>query len=262
MKLSREDVLAGLSAERFGRSLYLLETVGSTNAAARELAEQGAPEGTTVLAEHQTAGRGRQGRSWTDIPGENILCSVVLRPRIPSSRIPLLTFAVSVAAAEAVERATGLRPSCKWPNDLLLRDRKFCGILLESASAGLRSGFAVAGIGINVNQRAFPDDISARATSLAAEAGTPVDRAALVRALLESLETWYDRVKQGDLSPALERWRSLTSMFGQKVSVTAGQETVSGIALRLADDGGLVIKSGSMLRTVYAGDVTLSAPGT
>lgn len=254
MMLSREEILRGLRTERFGRTLHVFASVGSTNAAAREFAESGAPEGTVILAEHQSAGRGRQGRGWNDIPGENILCSAVLRPTIPPAQVPLLAFSVAVAVADAVEATTGLAPECKWPNDLLLRDRKFCGILLESAASGSGVSLAVAGIGINVNQRAFPPDISDRATSLALVTGSTVDRTRLICALLESLESWY----RSAFPAVLDRWRTRTRMFGRPVTVTTPQEVLAGTAIRLAADGGLVVEVDGTARTVYAGDVTLS----
>lgn len=258
--LSKEDILRDLRTERFGRTVLVFDTIDSTNACAKALAEAGATEGTLVLAEHQTAGRGRLGRTWSDASGENLLCSIIVRPSIPQSRAPLLTFFAATAVAEAVHRSAGLTVECKWPNDLLLNGRKFCGILLESAFFRDRSPYAVIGMGINVNQRLFPSDLKDRATSLAHEAGNSFDRRVIVCALMESLEKWYGPVQQNDFLGVFEAWRSSTRMFGQKVNVTEGKEQRTGTAIELAPDGGLVVDFGGVRRTVYAADVTLAGP--
>src|SRR5207302_625575 len=130
--------------------------VDSTQTVARELADTRAPEGTVVTAEHQRAGRGRGGRSWLDRPGENLLLSVILRPAIQAAEVPQLTLVAAVAVAEAVEEVAGLRPDIKWPNDLVLDERKFAGVLTEAASDGRAVSRVIVGIGINVNQREFP----------------------------------------------------------------------------------------------------------
>jgi len=165
---------------------------------------------------------------------------------------------MAVAVTEAIERVADIRPECKWPNDLLLQGRKFCGILLESASSTARPAYAVVGIGVNVNQMLFPPDISAQATSIARETGAQVDRVRLLCAVLESLEHWYGPATQDDFSAVLDKWRSLAPMFGHEVTVTTGQDSFSGTAIGLADDGGLMVEYHGKRQVVYAGDVTLS----
>ena len=258
--LDRKEIEAGLRTTRIGRSLHVFDSIGSTNAVARSLAEEGAADGTVVLAEHQTAGRGRLGRSWIARPGENLLLSVLLRPLLPAPRLPLLTFCASLAAADAVASVTGLRPAVKWPNDLLLNDRKFCGILLESALGPTEPSWTVIGIGINVNQHDFPDDLRSPATSLANETGATVDRIALCCSLLGALEHWEQCLRHEGSATVVDAWRSRSRMFGRQVSVLQGETRREGIAQDLAADGGLIIRFATGVETVHAGDVSLTMP--
>jgi BirA family transcriptional regulator, biotin operon repressor / biotin---[acetyl-CoA-carboxylase] ligase len=261
--LNEEEIRSRLQTRRFGRTLYCRESLDSTNAYARVLAEEGAPDGTIVLAEHQTAGRGRFGRSWDAPSGMNILCSAIVRPAIRREAFPLLAFYAAVATADAVSGTTGLQPECKWPNDLLLNGRKFCGILLESALNASGPNWAVIGIGLNANQVTFPSEWQSRATSLAIEAGAPVDRLELVCALCGSLERWEDVLPNDGMPAILEAWRSRSSMFGRTVTVTRGEEDRVGTAVALRADGGLLVQFPNGAEAVYAGDVTLtgSTPG-
>ncbi|MDX1531042.1 MAG: biotin--[acetyl-CoA-carboxylase] ligase, partial [Rhodothermales bacterium] len=174
---------------RFGRPARGFRSLPSTNAEALTWAADGAAEGALVVAEAQTAGRGRLGRTWEAAPGRNLLVSLVLRPALPPERLGLVPLAAGLAVAEAVEAAVPpLCPRLKWPNDLLLGGRKACGVLLEGRTGGRAPSAVALGIGLNVNQTAFPDALAERATSLHLEAGRPVERAALLAALLERLE--------------------------------------------------------------------------
>ncbi len=166
-----------------------------------EWAEAGATEGSIVLAEYQSQGRGRHGRQWLAATGRNLLFSIVLRPRLPASRLSLLTLAASLAVAETLERAaTPLSVKIEWPNDVMVEGRKCCGMLLESAMAGKGDALVILGIGLNVNQDQFPPALENHATSLLLETGQQVARAPLMAGLLQCLETKYMRVHDDPLA--------------------------------------------------------------
>jgi BirA family biotin operon repressor/biotin-[acetyl-CoA-carboxylase] ligase len=230
--------------------------VDSTQTVARELARSGAPEGTLVVAEHQRAGRGRAGRTWVDRPGENVLCSLVLRPVLPPARVPQLALTGAVAVAEAVEGITGAAPGIKWPNDLLLGGRKFCGVLAEAASDGETVALVILGIGINVNQRAFPAGLEARATSLALELGCAVDRSSLLQAVLISLDRWYEVYGRLGFAAVQPEWSRRSVLAGQPIVSGA----VRGVALGIDGDGALLVRSDAgHTHRIVAGEVGIDA---
>jgi BirA family biotin operon repressor/biotin-[acetyl-CoA-carboxylase] ligase len=245
------------SDRRFGAIVHALGEVDSTQAVARALADDRAPEGTVVTAEHQRAGRGRGGRSWLDRPGEALLCSVVLRPAIDAAEVPQLALLAAVALAEAVEALTGLAPGIKWPNDLVVEDRKLAGILAEAATDGRAVTRVILGMGINVSQREFPVDLAARATSLALLTGRAVDRGALLDGLLTRLEYWYDISLDHGFKPLHAEWCRRTVTLGR--TVVAGG--VQGTAVGLDHDGALLVRDAAhRTHRVVAGEV-LDAPG-
>jgi BirA family biotin operon repressor/biotin-[acetyl-CoA-carboxylase] ligase len=244
--LTRESVTAALRTKTYGRSLHLLQQTGSTNTVALELAQQGAPHGTLVVAEQQTAGRGRLGRQWYSPPGDNLYCSLLLRlpanEGLPSwlSWIPL---ASASGSARGVERVTGLRLSLKWPNDLLVGARKVGGLLCES-TVSAQGTCVVVGIGLNVNtpQNAFPEDLQPIATSLAAETGRPHDRAAVLAALLLELEARLESLLAGAVEPLRREYMSLCTTLDRRVRVTlTGGTVIEGLAEAIGPDGSLQV---------------------
>lgn len=262
-RLTADDLAPGLRTERFGRRVIYLQSTGSTNLVARDLARSGAPEGTLVIAEKQTQGRGRMGRTWLAPAGSSLLLSILFRPSLPPTLAFRLTMLSSVAMAMAVERACEIRPSIKWPNDLLLGDKKLAGILSESSLAGQELDYAIVGIGINVNfdTSSFPE-IAATATSLQAALGRAVSRLGLLQAFLNELEAGCQY-----LAPATDgadrlwsEWRDRLSTLGKQVTVTEGEHRESGLAEEVAADGSLVLRrdDGSTV-SIAVGDVTLRA---
>lgn len=250
-----------LRTARFGRHLHYFETAGSTNDIARELARSGAPEGTLVLAEEQTRGRGRLGRSWLAPARSCLLLSLVARPALSVDEAFRLTMLCSVAAAAAVESETGLRPEIKWPNDLLLGGKKLAGLLSEASALGGRLEYAVVGIGLNVNfdPLAFPE-IAPTATSLRSALGRPVSRLGLLRELLAEIEGRYSQLFA---TPSAEdvlwsEWRRRLGTLGQQVVVTEGERRERGLAVEVARDGSLLLRrdDGSEV-AIAVGDVTL-----
>jgi BirA family biotin operon repressor/biotin-[acetyl-CoA-carboxylase] ligase len=244
-----------------------LGRVASTQDVAFRLAAEGAADGTVVVADAQTAGRGRRGRAWLDEPGASLLASLVLRPRLAPARLPALSLTAAVALAEALTRAAGVSPRLKWPNDLLLAGRKVAGILLESrleaappapmATAAPGPVTTVLGVGVNLAQRAFPAELAARATSVWLATGRRVDRDTLLSALLEALAVWRGRLEREGFAPVRARWRALGDTLGRRVAFPGGM----GIAVDLDEDGALVVDTGGARHRVVAGDVLpLDAP--
>jgi len=232
--------------------------VDSTQAIVFALAAEGAPDRTVVVADSQTAGRGRRGRVWHDEPRASLLASILLRPRLAPAQLSTLSLTAGVAVVEALASATRLAPRLKWPNDVLVDGRKLAGILLESrlGSAGPAASAAPAsivalGIGINLAQRAFPPELAAHATSVRLAGGGDVDRDALLGVLLESLDRWRGRLETDGFAPVRMRWRALADTLGRTVSV----DGVTGVAVDVDDDGALLVDEGGRRRRVIAGDV-------
>lgn len=247
-------------AERFaarldghwGRRLYALRSTPSTQAVLHRLAAQGAPEGTVVAADHQTQGRGRYGRRWVAPPGKALLVSILLRPPLPAPRLGEIGLAAAVATADAIAATTGVTVRIKWPNDLLVNSRKVAGILSEAALEGEAAHVAL-GIGINVSQTPedFPPELRDRAGSLALAGGRPVEREALLGALLAELEGRYLTLCREGFAPIREAWLARAAL-GQRV-VHGGE---AGVAVDLAPDGALVVRGeDGRLTTVVSGEV-------
>jgi BirA family biotin operon repressor/biotin-[acetyl-CoA-carboxylase] ligase len=255
--LSKDQITDGLSTAIVGKKLFLFESIDSTNSCARALGDAGSPEGAVVAAEFQTNGRGRLGRAWVAEPGTSLLFSVLLRPPITIEIAGLLTLYASAAIARAVEHSVGLNVECKWPNDLLVQGKKFCGILIENSFQQSGLSYSVIGAGINVNQPELPPDIADRATSLSREAGKTLDREMIFQSVLTELDSMYASVRQGKFHAAVSEWTQRCSMFGRAITVQEHEGTVNGVALRLHQDGGLVITTDQGERTIYAGDVTV-----
>jgi len=256
--ISKATILRGLKTNVVGKKLFVFEEIDSTNACAKTLAETGTPEGTVVVADFQTAGRGRLGRRWISEPGANLLFSLVLRPTLKKESAGILTFFSAVFIARALENVTHRDIECKWPNDILLNGRKCCGILLENSFVQGKVDFSVIGIGINVNQVSFQDDLSDRATSLFKELGHEFNRAKVFQELLRGADTLLPSLEKGETRAIMDDWDSRCRMFGKPVTILHGEERISGTALRLNAEGGLVIDTPTGESTFYAGDVTIA----
>ncbi len=250
------DLTAGALAARlrtraFGRPLVVLDQVGSTNDRARELADAGAGEGTTVIARVQTGGRGRHGRRWVS-PAGGLWMSVVLRPGLPVPQWPLAGFAAALAAADAVQEVAGVSAGLKWPNDLVVAGRKLGGVLVEAAGSA-----AVVGVGVNadIDPDALPADLRRTATTLRALTGTGVDLAALAARLLEHFEEYYGLLHQ-DPAAVVAAWRRRSVTLGQPVRTTGGRE-VEGVAEDVDGTGALLVRTEAGLVRVVAGEVSL-----
>lgn len=221
------------------------DEVGSTNDIALEMARDGAPEGTVVVAQSQTKGRGRRGRSWFANPGESVILSAILRPEIPANRYSELAFVAAVAVAECLEQNCNLRPELKWPNDALVGDKKIAGILVEAGG-----GAAVVGIGVNVRQAHLPEELSEIATSVAIEGGACLDVDTITQALVENLFAVCDL----PFEEILGRWRKYMWGLGRSVDVDTEGATVSGVIAGIDFDGALLIDHDGGTRRLVAAD--------
>jgi BirA family biotin operon repressor/biotin-[acetyl-CoA-carboxylase] ligase len=230
-------------------------TVGSTMDEAMVLAEAGAKEGTIVVADHQTAGRGRAGRRWTERPGEGLLSSVILRPSIERDRLGTLPLVIGVAVAEALEEVALIECQLKWPNDVWVEGKKIAGILTTTVqNPANRTTLAIVGIGINVN--APFDALADGATSVAVSRGQPVDREALLRVLVERLGAAYGRFKEMSGVVDLEDWCRRAELIGEHVQIVQDRKVLTGIYEGIDDRGALLLATanGGMCRIV-SGDL-------
>ena len=243
---------------RLGHTIHALGTVDSTQVEASRLAAAGAPEGTVVTASHQTEGRGRRGRQWLDAEGECLLMSIVLRPAVPSGHAPQLSLVGAVAMVDALTTSVGLRAAIRWPNDVLVGERKICGMLpaaVTSAPGAL--GHVILGIGLNVNQSTFPEPLRNIATSVRIETGRVILVAKMMESVLATLDRWYTRFLASGVNGLREAWLERSQTIGRRVTAGDGRE---GVAVDLAADGALVLRTdiGETLR-ILAGDVTMEA---
>ena len=253
-----EQIKDGLTTKWLGRIIYFHDAVESTNLLAIELAQQGAPEGTVVLADQQLGGRGRGSRSWHSPAGVGIYCSIVLRPKTAAAKAQFITLMAGVSIVKAIARCTGLSPRVKWPNDVLINERKVAGILLESRMSGRQIDHSVIGFGINVNNGSadLPEDIRVKASSLLMELRKPVDRGTLLIDIFSELERLYHVFQDEDFPIILEQWRQSSSTLGQKVRIWQKDEATEGIAVDLSEDGGLLVRlEGGKQIVIHAGDV-------
>lgn len=248
---------SGLKTRIFAREVFHFQKAGSTNQIALDLARKGYPEGTLVVAEEQTAGRGRWRRPWHSSPGKGLLFSLILRPRISPSHFPQITLVAGASTARAVHRQTGVRAGIKWPNDLIYQGKKFCGILVEGTG---KASCLVLGIGINVNQERddFPLQLQDTATSLRIIKGEEVQRGPLLQRILETLEEDYEGYCRSGFYHARQHWLQYEAVLGRKVRMMIGDQEFFGQAVGLTEDGALSLRlpQGEEIRC-SAGEVTL-----
>lgn len=248
-----------LGTRRFGRQVIYRATVNSTNDFARDLADAGEPEGTLVIADEQTAGRGRMARGWVAPARSSILMSLILRPALAPHQLARAVMCLALGACDAVHMATGLDATLKWPNDILLNGKKCAGLLAEAKIVGDQVEYIIAGLGINVNfAAASVPAIPSEATTIADELGGPLAREPLVRAILTRSETYYDRMNAGE--NLRQEWAArLSTLHRQVRALTPWGEEV-GVAEGVDDDGALVVRraDGSTI-ALLAGDVTLTS---
>jgi len=248
----------GLKCKVMGSEIHSYKTIGSTNEAARRLAEASAGEGTIVIAEKQTRGRGRLGRTWHSVSGQGLYFSVILRPKVDFARLPALSMVAALSICRAIE-SCGLKAEIKWPNDCLLDGKKVAGILVELSAELDRVDYAIMGIGINVNHRPddFPSNLRSTATSLYCITDSKVNRADLFRKFLIDFEKSYHTFQRYGFRLIAPEIIKRSAVIGKKITLVLGRKKLSGIALGFDINGALRVKDKDGVKNFSAGEVSL-----
>jgi biotin-[acetyl-CoA-carboxylase] ligase BirA-like protein len=256
-RISPSEVRECLHTRILGQAALYFRTLTSTNDIAKQLAIRGTKEGTIVLAENQSNGKGRLGRKWVS-PEGGLWFSMILRPKVKPKHALKLTLLGSVAVVKTVNKLYGLRAEIKWPNDVLINQKKVCGILTESGIKGKNLNFAVLGFGINANLdlEAFPQHLRGSATTLKAQLRKDISRGILLCRLLENVEAYYDLFRNKKFETILGDWRRLSGFLGSYVEILDDQQKIEGRALDLDSDGALIVRlKDQSIRKVISGDV-------
>ncbi len=255
---SPQDIKAHLGTHTIGEKIHVFGELDSTNSTAYHVALEGGKEGEVVVADCQLRGRGRLDRSWLSPPGVNLYVSIILRPPIAARYAPLITLMAAVATAKATRGFSGLQPRIKWPNDLLINDRKFAGLLNEARCKGEKVEFVVLGMGINVNMTLgmVPEEMRSIATSLREELGYDISRVELLKALLREVEGEYIGFLTGEQDRMLRQWEEFSQMVGKLVEMRSFHEVIRGRVKGIDFDGSLLLSApdGSE-RRVIVGDI-------
>lgn len=253
--MTREQIQSGLGTQWAGQDIVYFKEIDSTNRYAKKLAGQGAAHGTMVLADTQTAGRGRRGHSWISPAGSSISMTLILRPDVPPAQVAKISLLTALATANAIRRVTGLDVRIKWPNDIVAGGRKVCGMLMEMDATPEKVASVVAGVGINVHQTQFPEEIAHSASSLDLLAGRRISRADIVRAFLQEFEqAWV----LGD-EAMMRAYCARSATIGQRVQVIGLNGTYTGTAEGVTDSGSLLVRADEDggVREVLAADVSV-----
>jgi len=256
--LRQNDIKQGIKTRIIGKKIHLFPSISSTNTLAMEMASKGAPEGTVVIAETQTDGKGRLGRTWTSPPG-NLYLSVVMRPSVPLYKAPLITLMGAVAVASVIGEICRIKADIKWPNDILISGKKVSGLLTEMSAEQDRIRHIVLGIGIDVNMdlEVLPCEIRAHTTTLATETGEKLNRTSFLQELLRAIEHWY-RVFLNDPGDVIKEWKKLNMTLGNRIMVHGAGEAIEGKAQSIDSEGRLIIRQDDgITRTIAAGDITI-----
>lgn len=261
---SASEIASRLQTTWAGRNLHFFASTGSTNPDAKHFAEEGEPHGTIVVADRQTAGRGRRGRSWVSPAGTSIYFTIVVRPQFAPDKASMITLVTALSVAQAIEEVTGLPAEIKWPNDIVVHRKKVCGILTEMSMTPEMDEiqFVVAGVGVNTNHDSpedFPEEIRETATSLKIESGRQIDRAGLLERILARFEENYDAfVRIGDLSGLREAYQAHLINMDAQVLVLDPAGEYKGIARGISKTGELIVERDNGEQVlVYAGEVSV-----
>lgn len=253
-RLLTDEIQWGLGTEFIGGRIYSYEKLDSTNDTAWRLGEEGLPEGTCVFAEYQKKGRGRLGRGWVSPKNKDILLSVLLRPKLSPQEVPRMTLAAALSVTRAVKAITGVPVGIKWPNDVLYKEKKLCGILTEMCTKNGRVRFVVLGIGLNVNTKSA--DLLPGATSLREITGEKVSRLALTQLFLKELEKDIVRIKNREFDKLSQEWEQCSETTGKRVVATLLDRKVCGQAMGIDEDGALWIrKDNGLQEKIVSGDI-------
>ncbi|MCX7857043.1 MAG: biotin--[acetyl-CoA-carboxylase] ligase [Deltaproteobacteria bacterium] len=258
-KLYPWEVRFHLVTRKIGYRIIYKQVLESTNTYAIELAKKGEPEGTCVVSEAQKKGKGRLGRKWISPEGKNIYLSIILRPQISFSDVHTLSYLTCLVVTETLETVSTLRPTLKWPNDVLIGEKKISGTLVELSSTLKKVNFVVVGIGLNVNMEPndLPEEIKNVATSIYMETGRKYDRAYVCAILLNSFEKFYLAFLEKGSSFIRTIWEEKAKIKGQALTVSVGENIVAGLCEGLGDDGALLLNTPSGTERIYAGDLVV-----
>ncbi|MDG5470623.1 biotin--[acetyl-CoA-carboxylase] ligase [Jeotgalibacillus sp. ET6] len=260
--VTETDILLGLQTKRLGRSIYYYESVDSTQKIAHKLAQEQAPEGTLVIAEEQTSGRGRMSRSWHSPKGTGIWMSLLLRPVLPPQKAPQFTLLTAVAVVQAIEDVCDVNVEIKWPNDLLVNNRKITGILTELQADSEQIHSLIIGIGMNINQQQedFPKELHELATSLAMETGSEVSRSAIVQRIMHHLEKYYLLYMDKGFAPIKLLWESYAISIGRHITARTINGVLTGIACGITEEGILLLEDDQgVTHSIYSADIEINA---
>lgn len=264
-RLVGADIESRLAPDCLCCRVECLETVDSTNTRAKQLAELGEPEGTLVVAEEQTAGKGRRGRGWASEPGIGIWMSLILRPQLKPQQAASVTLVAAMAVAKGIRECCGLETGIKWPNDVVINGKKVCGILTETSSEPDYIHYAVPGIGINANTPEFPEELRDRATSIYLETGKKTDRNALIAAVMNAFSDYYRRyLETADLSLLKDEYDAMLVNMNREVLILYGmvedadpEKSEKGVAKGIAPSGALLVETEAGLKEVLSGEVSV-----
>ena len=257
--IAAEEVGSLLKTERMGREIRYFSRIGSTNQYAKKIAEEGAPDGTLIIADEQTDGRGRSGRSWVTPPKEAIAFTLLLRPTLMPDRISMVTLVMGMAVVRAVNALYDVSAGIKWPNDAVIGGKKLCGILTEMSAEIGKVHYIVIGVGINANLTAFPEEIRQTATSLKLELGREINRAELIARVMKEFEDLYAQFEHDtDLRSLKDAYNALCLNAGSPVRVLDPAGEYTGVSRGINEKGELLVETESDgVREVYAGEVSV-----
>lgn len=256
--MSGVEIAGYMDTTSMGKNLFFHKETGSTNVDVKQLAEEGAVEGTLVVADRQNAGRGRRGRAWISPAGESIYMSLLLRPRCAPDKASGITLVMAIAVLEAVKELAGETSGIKWPNDIVINKKKMCGILTEMSTDMESIHYVVVGVGINVNQRSFADDIKDTATSIYVETGKKTNRSKLVARVMYYFEKNYEIFqKTWDLTGLVDKYNGFLLNCGQQVRVLDPKGEYNGVAQGINEKGELLVERDGQVVAVYAGEVSV-----
>lgn len=252
------EITSGLKTAFIGKKIFFYPELDSTNSAAMRLGRDGVAEGSAIIADKQTAGKGRIGRKWESPPGVNLYTSIILRPDIAPYDAQKLTLVMAVAVACAIAECCSVRPAVKWPNDILIGAKKVAGILMEMDAEADHVNFIVAGVGLNINMPSadLPKPVRQIAVSLKEACGTEVSRVEAARMLYSNVEKWYNKFRKHGFAPILAQWKSFFAAEGKRVIVKGFNRTVDGICVGIDDSGALLVRTPSgKVERIISGDV-------
>lgn len=261
-QLTESEILHGLTTNQMGRNVLYYETLQSTQITAHEAAQNGAAEGTLVIAEEQTGGRGRMARQWHSLKQKGIWMSLIIRPELPPERAPQFTLITAIAVVQAIEEITRLSPEIKWPNDILLNGKKLTGILTELQGEADKINYLVIGVGMNVNhtEADFPPEVKEIATSLAIEKGGQIERKELIQSFLKYFEKYYQLYIEKGFAPLKLIWEGYAASIGKKIIARTISGEITGRAIGISDEGILKIEDQEgKIHNIYSADIEIKS---